>query len=130
MAPLANPDIAYPVLETVALPLSYRGIYYHLFMKKFSAHEILPPAYDSEKVKIPPSPVPNIHIPSEEELDALQKLVEDMKRIEKENEELDRKEWEEENAQTLIKDLTPKKASPADKLLKICAAFCRLSIKL
>lgn len=26
MAPPANPDIAYAVLETAALPLSYRGV--------------------------------------------------------------------------------------------------------
>jgi len=95
--------------------------------KLATTNTILPPAFDSGKVLIPPMlPPPSIENPSEEELDALKKLREDMDRIEKENQMMDMLEWEEENAPTLIKDLKSKKMD-ANTLLKLCTRFYNLS---
>ena len=91
------------------------------------ASVILPPAFDNTKVQIPPTlPPPDIHIPDEGELEALQRLVEDMKRIQKENEQLDQEEWEE-NRPTLVRDL---KSFKSQKLLKICKSFYQIASKL
>lgn len=92
------------------------------------ANVILPPSFDTKNVQIPPTlPPPDIHIPDEEELNALQRLVEDMKRIQKENEQLDQEEWEEENRPTLLKDL---KSFKAHRLFKLCNSFYLIAHKL
>lgn len=95
--------------------------------KRLAGHVILPPAFDNEKVHIPMAPLPVIENPSEEELDAIMQLREDIARIEKENQEADLREWEEENAPTLIKDL--RNSLKPDTLLKVCNYFYSLCKK-